>query len=95
MQVRSIQIGEVCDKSKNGQNRDARGHELSTKEKYDTQEDMVSIFAEDFTSYPTVKKLSANSSGEGTENDSRSGLPKTSTTDEQVDAIHLMILDDR
>lgn len=60
-------------------------------------EDMVQTLAEDSPSYATVKKWAAEfkRGRVSTEDDPRSGRPKTSTTDEQVAAIHRMVLDDR
>ena len=58
---------------------------------------MVHIFAEDCHFYATVKKWAAESkwNRDRTEDNPRSACSKTSTPDEQVDAIHQMILDDR
>ena len=61
---------------------------MTPKEIY---EDMVQILAEDLSSYATVMEKAAEFS---TEDDPRLGSPKTSTTDEQVDAIHSIVLDD-
>ena len=60
-------------------------------------EDMVRIFAEDSPPYTTVKKWAAKfkSGRDSTEDDPQSGRPKTSTTDEQADAIHRIVLNDR
>ena len=58
---------------------------------------MVQTLAEDFPSYATVKKWDTEykRGRVSIEDDPRSGRPKTSTTDEQVDTIHRMVLDDR
>ena len=70
---------------------------MTPKEIHD---DMVQTLAEDSPSYATVKKWAAEFkqgrvSIRVVEDDPRSGRPKSSTTDEQVDAIHRMVLDDR
>ena len=60
-------------------------------------EDMVQTLGEDSPSYSTIKKWAAEfkRGRDSTEDDPRSGRPKTPTTDEQVDAIHRMVWDDR
>ena len=60
-------------------------------------EDMVQTLGEDSPSYSTIKKWAAEfkRGRDSTEDDPRSGRPKTSTTDEQVHATHRMVLDDR
>ena len=59
--------------------------------------DMVQTLAEASPSYATVKKWAAEfrRGRNSTKDDPRSGRPKTSTSDEQVDAIHRMVSDDK
>ena len=59
-------------------------------------EGMVQIFSKDSSSYATVKTWTVEFrwSRDRTEDDSRSGHSKTSTT-EQIDVINPMILDER
>ena len=58
---------------------------------------MLKILDEDSPSYTTVKKRTVEfkRGKDSTEDGSRSGRPKTSTTDKQVDAIYRMVLDER
>ena len=60
-------------------------------------EDIVTTLGDDSPSYSTVKKWSADfkRGRTSTEDDPRSGRPKTATTDIQVEAIHCMVMDDR
>ena len=60
-------------------------------------EDMVQILSEDSLSSVTVKKwaIEFEQDKDHIEIDSWSGCPKTSTTDEYVDGIFLMVLEDR
>ena len=58
---------------------------------------MVQILAEDLPSDSTVKKWAAEFKWckDSTEDDSQFGCPKIPTTDEQVDTIYHMVLDER
>uniref|UniRef100_A0A672ZDH7 Mos1 transposase HTH domain-containing protein n=1 Tax=Sphaeramia orbicularis TaxID=375764 RepID=A0A672ZDH7_9TELE len=60
-------------------------------------EDMVSTLGKECLAYSTVRKWVAEfkQGRTSTEDDPRSGCPKTSSSDEQVDAIHCMVLSDR
>jgi transposase len=60
-------------------------------------EDMVKTLDDDSPSYSTIKRWAADfkRGRESIEDDPRSGRPKTSTTDDQVEAIHRTVLDDR
>ena len=62
-----------------------------------TPEDMAQIHAEDSISCTTVKKIVCRiQAGLGlNRSDPRSSRRKTSTTDEEVDAIHCIVLNDR
>ena len=57
--------------------------------------DTVQILDESSPFYTTMKKQAADLklNWDSTEDDARSSDPKTSTTDEQVDTIHCMVLD--
>ena len=67
---------------------------MTSKEIYD---DIVQIIAEDSFSYITVKR--STEEFKQSRNNAKiyllSGYPQKLTTDEKVDAIHCMILDDR
>ncbi|XP_066302907.1 histone-lysine N-methyltransferase SETMAR-like [Branchiostoma lanceolatum] len=58
---------------------------------------MVKTLGEDSPSHSTVKKWVANfkRGKESVKDDPRSGRPKTATTDNQVEAIHFMTVNDR
>nr|XP_006821729.1 PREDICTED: uncharacterized protein LOC100378135 [Saccoglossus kowalevskii] len=60
-------------------------------------EDMVTTLGEVSPSYSTVKKSVANfkRDKESTKDDPRSGRPQSATTDNQVEAIHCMVINDR
>ena len=60
-------------------------------------ENMVQIVAEDSSSYAIMKKWAVNfkRGWDRINDDPRSGHPKTSITDEPVDAIHRMVLDEK
>ena len=87
----------LCDKFKNGQK--WVRVVIKDSQKNDTlkiNEDIAYIFAENSSSYATLMwsiefKLGRDSIG----GESRSGRPKNSITDEQVEPIHHIILDDR
>ncbi|XP_025105736.1 uncharacterized protein LOC112571137 [Pomacea canaliculata] len=70
-------------------------HKVSVREK-EIHEDMVQTPAEDFPSYVTVNTWAAEFKRDrvSTEDDPRSGQPKTSTTDDQVDVNHRLVLND-
>ena len=59
-------------------------------------EDMIQILVENSPSNVTVKKLAAEfkQGRDSTEDDSQSSHSKALTTDEQVDTIHCILLDD-
>ena len=94
-----IRRWEVCDKSKSGENRDSSSHKVFVKERYDTLGNPWGHGTNtcwELPSYVIVKKWVAEFKWDrDNADDSRSGNPKTSTTDEQVNAIHRMVLDDR
>ena len=58
---------------------------------------MEQILEEDSPSYATAKKWTTEfkRGRNSTKDDPQSGHPKTSTSDEQIDVIHLMVLGDR
>ena len=60
-------------------------------------EDMVKTLDDDSPSYSTIKKWAAEfkRGRESIEDDPRSGHPRTSTTDDQVETNHRTVLDDR
>lgn len=60
-------------------------------------EDMAKTLGEDSPSYSTVKKWVANfkRGKESVKDDPRSGRPKTATSENEVEAIHRMIMNDR
>ncbi|MCU7903101.1 MAG: helix-turn-helix domain-containing protein [Candidatus Thiodiazotropha sp. (ex Lucinoma aequizonata)] len=60
-------------------------------------EDMVSTLGDDAPSFATVKRWAAEfkRGRESLEDDPRSGRPSTATTQENVDRVHDMIMDDR
>ena len=87
--MRFIQKGQVCYKYKNEQNRG------QTRQNICKRKDLVQVLAEDSPSNTTMKYFEEFKwSRDNTKDDLQSGHPKTSTTDEQADAIHHMVLDD-
>ncbi|XP_078671015.1 histone-lysine N-methyltransferase SETMAR-like [Branchiostoma floridae x Branchiostoma belcheri] len=60
-------------------------------------EDMMKTFGDDCPSYSTVKKWAASfkRGKESFRDEPRSGRPKTGTSDDQVEAIHRMVVKDR
>ena len=95
-QLRPIQRWEVCDKSKNGLAVIKYPQKKSMAHK-EIHENVVQIFTVDSPSYATVKKWAAEFKRcrDNTEDDPGSGHSKTSTSDEQADAIHCIPWDDR
>ena len=67
---------------------------LTTKEIY---ADIVSIFGDDALALSTVKKRAAEfkRGRESLEDDPKSGRPSTATTQENIDRIHQMVMNDR
>ena len=67
---------------------------LTTKE---IQTDMVSTLGDDALALSTVKKWAAEfkRGRESLEDDPRSGHPSTATTQENIDHIHQMVMNDR
>ena len=67
---------------------------LTTKE---IHADMVSTLGDDAPALLTVKKLAVEfkRGRESLEDDSRSGRPSTATTQENIDRIHQMVMNDR
>ena len=88
----------VVGKSQNRQNRGPSSHKVSAKKcmtPKEINEDIVLILSEDTSCYVTVKWVSEFKRGrDGTEDDPRSYRPKIITTEEQVDIIQRIILDD-
>ena len=94
VQLRPIQRWEVCEKLDNTVAWVVMKKGMKLKK---IHLDMVQIFAEGSPSYATLKKWAVEfkQGRNSTEDDPRSGHPKTSTTDGQVNAIHCMVFDDR
>ena len=98
-----IQRREVGHKSNNGQKRSFTSYKVSAKKKKkdmiakEIHEDIVKILAQDSLFYATMKKWATElkRGRDNTEYDTRSDGRKTSTTNEQVDAIHCVVLVDR
>ena len=97
---------ELCNESKNGQNKDWSCYKLPAKKKKKKKRGVttkeihgyiVQILAEDSPSYATEEKRAVEflRGKDSTENDRQSGRPKTSPTEEQVDDILRMVLYDR
>ena len=65
---------------------------LTTKE---IRTDMVSTLGDDASALSTVQKWAAKFKRESLEDDMRSGCPSTATTQENIDCIHLMEMNDK
>ena len=69
--------------------------ELTTK---DIHADMVATLGDDAPALSTVKKWAAEFKKQGRtslEDDPRSGRPSSATTQENIDLVHQMVIDDR